>query len=50
MGIKGTAGKFICETRGRTNFIELEASPTFIEDLPPPDTERWVIRRKASVV
>ncbi len=24
--------------------------PLTIEDLPPPDTERWVIRRKAEVV
>ena len=38
------------ETGGRTNFIELEDPPTSIEDLPPPDTKRWVIRRKASVV
>ena len=24
--------------------------PLTIDDLPPPDTERWVIRRKAEVV
>ncbi len=24
--------------------------PTTLEDLPPPDTKRWVIRRKAEVV
>jgi hypothetical protein len=24
--------------------------PLSIDDLPPPDTERWVIRRKAEVV
>lgn len=24
--------------------------PMTLEDLPPPDTERWVIRRKAEVV
>ena len=36
---------------GRQNeFIELEGPPTSTEDLPPPDTKRWVIRRKASVV
>ena len=36
---------------GRQNeFIELEDPPTSTEDLPPPDTKRWVIRRKASVV
>ena len=32
------------------NFIELEDPPTSIEDLPPPDTKRWVIRRKESVI
>jgi transposase-like protein len=29
------------ESRGR---------PPLIETLPPPDTERWVVRRKAAVV
>jgi hypothetical protein len=40
----------MCDTGGDTNFIELEDPPTSIEDLPLPDTKRWVIRRKASVV
>ena len=40
----------MCETGGRMNFIELEIPPTSIEDLPPPDTKRWVMRRKESVV
>lgn len=26
------------------------SSPTALEDLPPVDTQRWVIRRKAAVV
>jgi len=40
----------MCESGGRMNLIELEDPPTSIEDLPPPDTKRWVIRRKESVV
>jgi len=40
----------MCETGSRMNFIELEDPPTSIEVLPPPDTKRWVIRRKESVV
>lgn len=24
--------------------------PTSLDDLPPPDTKRWVVRRKATVV
>ncbi|WP_264861427.1 CtrA inhibitor SciP, partial [Klebsiella pneumoniae] len=27
-----------------------DGSPLTIADLPPPDTHRWVIRRKAEVV
>ena len=27
-----------------------DGSPLTINDLPPPDTKRWVIRRKAEVV
>jgi len=27
-----------------------EGSPITLDDLPPPDTTRWVIRRKAAVV
>ncbi len=27
-----------------------DGSPLTINDLPPPDTKRWVIRRKAQVV
>ena len=27
-----------------------DGSPLTIADLPPPDTKRWVIRRKAEVV
>ena len=28
----------------------MEDPPLSIDDLPPPDTKRWVVRRKASVV
>lgn len=27
-----------------------DGTPASIDDLPPPDTKRWVIRRKAEVV
>ena len=27
-----------------------DGSPLTIRDLPPPDTKRWVVRRKAEVV
>jgi hypothetical protein len=30
--------------------VQVDAAPTRIEDLPSPDTKRWVIRRKAEVV
>lgn len=36
---------------GRENvMIGPDGSPLTLADLPPPDTERWVIRRKAIVV
>ena len=38
-------------TRPRGRFvIGPDGSPLTINDLPPPDTKRWVIRRKAEVV
>jgi hypothetical protein len=37
--------------RGRTKYvIGPDGSPLTIADLPPCDTKRWVIRRKAEVV
>lgn len=37
--------------RGRTKYvIGPDGSPLTIADLPPSDTKRWVIRRKAEVV
>ena len=30
--------------------ISPDGSPLTVADLPPPDTKRWVIRRKAEVV
>ncbi|MDH3593970.1 MAG: DUF1153 domain-containing protein [Rhodospirillales bacterium] len=39
------------ESPGRpNNVIGPAGKPLSIDDLPPPDTERWVIRRKAEVV
>ncbi len=39
------------ESPGRpSNVIGPAGKPLSIDDLPPPDTERWVIRRKAEVV
>lgn len=37
--------------RGRTKYvIGPDGSPLTVADLPPSDTKRWVIRRKAEVV
>ncbi len=33
-----------------SQIIGLDGKPMTIEDLPPVDTKRWVIRRKAEVV
>lgn len=39
------------ERTGRPNSVIGPAGkPLTIDDLPPPNTERWVIRRKAEVV
>ena len=39
------------ERTGRANrVIGPAGKPLTIDDLPPPNTERWVIRRKAEVV
>ncbi len=41
------------DTNGKqkvTSVIGPTGEPLTIEDLPPPDTKRWVIRRKAEVV
>lgn len=39
------------ESPGRPNSVIGPAGkPLSIDDLPPPNTERWVIRRKAEVV
>ncbi|MFQ5773255.1 MAG: DUF1153 domain-containing protein [Kiloniellaceae bacterium] len=34
----------------RKNVIGPAGQPLTIDDLPPPETKRWVIRRKAEVV
>ncbi|MGI9571675.1 MAG: DUF1153 domain-containing protein [Desulfobulbia bacterium] len=37
--------------RARVRYvIGPDGSPLTISDLPPPDTKRWVIRRKAEIV
>jgi hypothetical protein len=33
-----------------TRVVGPAGKPITLDDLPPPDTERWVIRRKAEVV
>jgi hypothetical protein len=39
------------ERRGRVSYvIGPDGSPLTLADLPPPQTKRWVIRRKAEVV
>jgi hypothetical protein len=37
-------------SRGEKYVIGPTGTPLTIEDLPPPETQRWVIRRKAEVV
>lgn len=37
-------------SRGEKYVIGPTGAPLTLSDLPPPDTERWVIRRKAEVV
>ncbi len=34
----------------RMNDADISANPLSLDDLPPPETKRWVIRRKAQVV
>src|SRR3974390_1597680 len=39
------------DRRGRVSYvIGPDGSPLTLADLPPPNTKRWVIRRKANVV
>ena len=39
------------DRRGRASYvIGPDGSPLTMADLPPPNTKRWVIRRKAEVV
>ena len=41
----------VAEAKGRVNYVSgPDGSPLTIADLPPPNTKRWVIRRKAEVV
>ncbi len=37
-------------SRGERYVIGPTGAPLTVDDLPPPQTERWVIRRKAEVV
>ena len=41
---------FMSESRGKTDAFDSEDPRMSIKDLPPLDTTRWVVRRKASVV
>ena len=39
------------DRRGRVSYvIGPDGSPLTLADLPPPNTKRWVLRRKAEVV
>jgi uncharacterized protein DUF1153 len=39
------------QTNGEvSHIIGLDGQPMTVNDLPPPNTKRWVIRRKAEVV
>ena len=41
----------VADTNQKAKYvIGPDGSPLTINDLPPPDTKRWVIRRKAEVV
>ena len=47
----GAMSEMGAEPRGKVNYvIGPDGSPLTIADLPPPNTKRWVIRRKAEVV
>jgi hypothetical protein len=50
-GQMGREIDMIEERRGRVSYvIGPDGSPLTMADLPPPNTRRWVIRRKAEVV
>jgi len=38
------------ELKGTVTVVGPDGRPMTINDLPPPDTTRWVVRRKAQVV
>ena len=41
---------FMSESGGKTDAFGLEDPPMSIEDLPLPNTKRWVVSRKAFVL
>jgi hypothetical protein len=52
-GVLSTGARIVMseERQGRVTYvIGPDGSPLTIADLPPPNTKRWVIRRKAEVV
>lgn len=50
-GVLGVRGDMSEERTQRVTYvIGPDGSPLTIADLPPPETKRWVIRRKAEVV
>ncbi len=51
--VGGTSGSCLMsdvETRPKPKVIGPSGRPLGLDDLPPPDTRRWVARRKAEVV
>ncbi len=49
--IVSTDGIMVSSMRSRVSYvIGPDGSPLTVADLPPPNTRRWVIRRKAEVV
>ena len=50
MKVNNAEINFMSESRGKTDAFGSENPPMSIEGLQPPDTKRWAVRRKASVV
>jgi Protein of unknown function (DUF1153) len=50
-GNEARSSVMVDDRRGRVSYvIGPDGSPLTLADLPPPNTKRWVIRRKAEVV
>lgn len=46
----GPSSQLKPRSKATARAIGPDGTPLTLDDLPPPDTERWVIRRKATVV